>query len=203
MSSCAVAARAIITCSTLDCASCALREVYVRQLGSEFAVQKLDMQIEFGKSVRTISFNKTLPSFVSLICSSCQGLFGDKRSTERTPPAPSTSLHVVSIVISGASKQSYIFRVPRGPRLDARTCVYISMITAHARKIRIPSAGPHRRRCSPGELPRASVWLLATVQCLQTARGLPSTRPLGSVVVRPTCCKVSIRVSNNTRKKAR
>lgn len=161
------------------------------------------MQSLAGKIVHTISFSSTLPSFVSLICLTSQCLFEGTSEAQRTPPAPSTSLQVVSNILSAANRQSYIFRVPRGPRFDARTYINIRIITPHLRKIRIPSADPHRPRCSPGELPRASVWLLALIQCLQTRSGLPSTPPLGSVVVRPTCCKTSIRVSNNTRKKAR
>lgn len=72
MSSCAVAARAIITCPTLDVVECVIRRAYVRRWGSEFAGIMSVSDNSPRRSVRTISFNKTLPSFVSLIYSTSQ-----------------------------------------------------------------------------------------------------------------------------------
>ena len=80
MSSCAVAARAIITCLRLDIVECAVRRAYVRRWGSEFAAVESVSDNSSPRSARTISFNKTLPSFVSLICSTSQfGSTADSR----------------------------------------------------------------------------------------------------------------------------
>lgn len=157
------------------------------------------------KAALTISFNRTLPSFVSLICSG-----GQTRATaESFEHAYSSSainkpVDIVSDVFFQMVGINSHLQCTAGSQVGGKNlnfCEHNS--TQYMQSKSIPSGDLHPPRCSPGELRRASGQLLAGSQCLQTIIiNAPSTRPWGSATVRPTYCKTSIRVSNNTGKRA-